>query len=191
MTQEISESQAIDRLLSAFTARGWHDHGNVARALVEAVTRLENADEVRRMAALIPTHFLRNNGINRETVSATVVLALKGFAVDHPDQAKHGDPGVTIRTTQNITINNSAPWIGNVGVGGDIVSAHQYQQQIVNVDALAGRYAGHPDVQEILHSDAATDRQSRLADWLRKAGGVAAELAPKVAAALIQRQLSD
>jgi hypothetical protein len=191
--QLISQRDALDRVLTAFSVRGWRDDGSAAQAVVAAATRNPGPVDLDRLVRAVPRPFLRNNSIARKAARAAIAAALSGVQVAAAQTDERA--GLTINTTNNqrITIQNSGPWAGNVGIGGDISGVNQIQQMVgdVAIQALADRYGARPEVQQILESAPPNERHPRLTGWLRQIGAVGVDIAPQLAAELIKRYLGS
>ncbi len=191
-TRPISQRDALDRVLTAFSERGWRDDSSAAQAVVAAATRNPGPLDLDRLVRAVPRPFLRNNSIGRKEARAAIAAALSGVEVRAAAQTDDR-AALTVNTTNNqrITIQNSGPWAGNVGAGGDISGVNQIQQMVgdVAIQALADRYSRRPEVQRILESAPPNERHPRLAGWLRQIGAVGVDIAPQVAAELIKRYL--
>jgi len=145
------------------------------------------------LAGVVSGAFLVNNDVQREHVRAAITSVLGGMQVQALAADSTSQPVIVKATTnQRINITSSGPWIGNVGGGGDITDAKQAQQQVIGdaaIEALAARFSGRPDVQEIIQDTPSAERHPRLTTWLRTIGGVAEDLAAKVATELIKSQM--
>ena len=192
-SKRITRSKALDLVLSAFTRRGWRDEGEAARAVVDAAAASSEPLDLDHLADVVPRAFLVNNDVQREQVRAAITSVLGGMQVQAMAADSTSQPVIVKATTnQRINITSSGPWIGNVGGGGDITEAKQAQQQLTGdaaIEALAARFSGRPDVQEIILETPAAKRHPRLTTWLRTIGGVAEDLAAKVASELIKSQM--
>jgi hypothetical protein len=161
--------------------------------VVAAATSPSTPIDFERLAGAIPGHFLRNNAVTRQETKAAIAAALHGVEiVSNPDVAQ-ASPQIVVNTTnQRISIKTSAPWTGNVGSSGDISRVTQSQQQLAGdaaIQALVAQYSGRPEVGEIIVATTPTNRQRKLTAWLKAAGGVAEDVASKVAAELIKSRL--
>jgi hypothetical protein len=146
------------------------------------------------LAAAVPGAFLVNNGARREDVRAAITAVLKGMDVEAISAGTSQPVVLKATTNQRINITASGPWIGNVGGSGNITDVTQGHQQLIGdaaIDALAARFRGEADVRQILETSQAADRHPRLTTWLRTIGGVAEDVAAKVATELIKSHIGS
>jgi hypothetical protein len=181
---EITLNQAIDKLVTAFDARGWREDGVTARAIARAAAKEQEVDPQRLALAVKQTFLVSNGGLERGAVADVIAAALGNATIVASPPAPAAAP-----TTSNISINNTGTFIGPVGSGGVVSRVHVQRQEVMGdqaVRALVTRYADDPQVREIVDSDLpVTEKRSRLTSLLKASGGFASDTLAKIATALL------
>ena len=180
--ESIGELAAYDRLVSAFAARGWHDDGDAARAVVAA--GLAGSTDITLLAAVLPGPFLVNNGISRDDATGAIASALRGVRVIVP--SSHPGTHVTNIKVTN-TVRNSGNFAGTVG-GGTVSQVRQGQQVVGDepARALISQYASNPRVREIAASCVPVkEKKGQLRALLTAGGSKALDVGEDVVAKVI------
>jgi hypothetical protein len=177
--EEISVNRAVDRLVTAFDARGWRDDGDTAAAIARAAAQTDQVD-ASHLASVAKPRFLVSNRTDRATLEAVIDSALGGGRV------------VSIRaenrTETHISVSNTGTLIGPIG-GGAVSGVQVYQQQVLGDDAisaLVARYRDLPEVRQIVDADLAPSaKHSRLTAVVTGLGSFASDTLAKIVTGLI------
>ncbi len=176
-TVELTDSDAFDRILSAFAGRGWHDDGDTTRAVVAAA--LGAKVNVTTLGSAVPRAFLVNNGISRTEALRAITEALRG--VDSVIRTG------SVAPVTNISVTNLGNFAGNVG-GGSVSEVRQAQQLVGDaaVEALVAQFAERAKVKQIRQAQIPDEeKRKRLGQFLRSLGGKALDVSEDVAAKVI------
>lgn len=180
--EEISLNEAVDRLISAFDARGWREDGKTARAIARAASGTRSADSA-SLASAVKRNFLVVNGIDRSEVEEVIDTVLAETVV-----APYAKSAAPPRGRTTITVNNTGTIVGTIG-GGIVSCAQVHQQQVMSdeeIRSLVGEYAGNPEVRQIIDSNLPTaQKHSQLMAIIRQFGSWTSDAVAKIAIGLI------
>ena len=177
--EEISTNQALDRLVTAFDARGWRDAGDTAAGIARAAAGSGHVNAAELAASAQPT-FLASNGVTRSALAAAIKAALGSVVVVSPGASSLGGT--------HINVSNTGTMIGAFG-GGAVSGVQIYQQQVIGDDAiraLVGEYQERTDVREIVESELPPEeKRSRLTTVVQGLGSFASDTLAKIVTHLL------
>jgi hypothetical protein len=179
--EELTVNQAVNRLITAFDARGWREDGETALAIARAAAG-EAQIGAGALASAVKSKFLLANGIDRSAITAVIEAALSNAIVVSPEveRSPQGDTHINVR--------NSGTMIGTFG-GGIVSGVEVHQQQVVGDEAirsLVGEYRGRPDVRQIIDSDLPVrEKRSRLTTIVQGLGTFASDTLAKIVTGLM------
>ncbi|MHB1523367.1 MAG: hypothetical protein ACYCS9_06590 [Candidatus Dormibacteria bacterium] len=180
--EEIDLNEAVDRLISAFDARGWREDGATAMAIARAASGARSVDPA-SLAAAVKRNFLVVNAIDRSAVEAVIGAVLAGTVVTRPPTTpacRRGD--------MTITVNNTGTMVATLG-GGTVSGAQLHQQQVTSDEAirsLVGEYAKDPEVRQIIDSNLPTaQKHHQLTAIVQGFGNWASDTVAKIVIGLL------
>lgn len=180
--EEINLNEAVDRLISAFDARGWREDGVTAMAIARAASGARPVDTASLVAA-VKRHFLLVNGIDRSEVAAVIEAVLAETVVTDPARA-----AAPRRGEITITVNNTGTMVGTLG-GGIVSDVQVHSQQVMSDEAirsLVGQYVDYPEVRQIIDSNLPTaQKHSQLTAIIQGFGSWASDTVAKIVVGLL------
>jgi hypothetical protein len=181
--EQIGVAEAIDRLVSAFDARGWRDDGRAAMVIARAAMARPNTGAA-ALARSAGRAFMVRNGIGRADLEGVIGRCLRGVVVANVEMSATTSPTVN---TVNLF---GGVFTGNVGERGTVSGARVQQQQIEGdeaIRAVAASLARRQEVREIVESeDPVAQKRRRLKTVVAAAGAWSSDTVAKVVVGLLK-----